>query len=109
MSKHINLGTLIEELEKMPQDGVVPFGFGKPRSYRGYYEDLAFDPVRDACIADMLAFAKSAVGAKFEGYKGGDFEMGVHSDVWIAEYGRSAGDKIGMTLINMWRSSLRLD
>lgn len=42
---HIYLKELIEQLEKMPSDRIIPFGFGKPMSYRGYYAQLAFDPV----------------------------------------------------------------
>ena len=105
---YIHLEELISELEKMPQDGIVPFGFGEPDSYRGYYDQLAFAPVKDAKVSDMLVFAKSALGKTFTGYKGGEYEMDGFTDCWIAEYGTSAGDKIGMTLINMWRSSLGL-
>ena len=104
----IYLKELIEELEKMPKDKVLPFGFGKPMSYRGYYEDLAFEPTVDAKVGDMLRYAKSAIGKTFTGYKGGKFKMGEFTNCWIAEYGTSAGDKIGMTLINMWRHSLGL-
>lgn len=103
---HVYLSVLIEALELMPQDGVLPHGFGEPISYRGYYEDLAFLPVRNAKVSDMLAHAKGALGKTFEGYKGGDFTMHEYTAVWIAEYGTSAGDKIGPTLINMWRHSL---
>ena len=80
---YIHLKELIEELEKMPKDGVVPFGFGKPMSYRGYYGDLAFEPVLNAKIGDMLEFAKSAMGKTFTGYKGGEFEMGEFTDCWV--------------------------
>ena len=102
---HIHLKELIEQLELLPLDGVIPFGFGEPMSYRGYYEELAFKPVENAKVEDMLNFAKSAMGKTFTGYKGGEFEMNEFSDCYIAEYGTSAGDKIGMTLINMWLSN----
>lgn len=103
---HVHLKELIEQLELLPQDGVLPFGFGEPMSYRGYYEELAFEPIENAKVSDMLAHAKSAMGKTFTGYKGGEFEMGEFSDCYIAEYGTNAGDKIGMTLINMWRNHL---
>jgi hypothetical protein len=38
------LGELIEALEKLPEDRVLPVGFDKPHSYRGYYNELAFEP-----------------------------------------------------------------
>lgn len=103
MSKHIHLTELIEELEKIPHDTPISFGFGEPMSYRGYYEELAFEPKQNTLIAEMLANAKSALGATFTGYKGGEYTMGAFSDCYIAEYGTSAGDKIGMTIINYWR------
>lgn len=103
---YICLKELIEQLEKMPPEGIIPFGFGEPMSYRGHYADLAFEPVENAKVSDMLEFAKSAMGEVFTGYKGDEFEMGEDTDCWIAKYGCSGGDKIGMTLINMWRHSL---
>ena len=109
MIKHVGLKELIEELELMPPDGVIRYAFGRPRSYRGHYEDLAFEPVAIAAVADMLKHAKSALGATFEGYKGGDFVMEEYTSCWIAEYGSSAGDKIGMTIINLWRDQLGLE
>lgn len=101
--KHIHLQTLIEELEKLPQDGIVPFGFGAPDSYRGYYSELAFVPMECSIISEMLDHAKSALGKTFTGYKGGEYTMGEYAECYIAEYGCSAGDKIGMTLIKMWQ------
>lgn len=106
---HIYLGELIQQLKAMPQDGVIPFGFDKPMSYRGHYDELAFAPKQNAVVSEMLAHAESAVGKTFTGYKGGEYEMGAGSECWIAEYGTNAGDKIGMTLINMWRHSLGMD
>lgn len=106
ISSRIYLKTLIEQLEQLPQDKILPFGFGKPMSYRGYYEELAFEPIQEAKVSDMLDYAKSAMGATFTGYKGGEFTMGEMTDCYIAEYGCS-GDKIGPTLINMWRYTLK--
>ena len=105
---HIHLKVLIDELNKMPKDGVIPLGFGEPMSYRGYYDELAFEPVENAKVKDMLKYAKSALNKTFTGYKGGEYTMNEYTDCWIAEYGTSSGDKIGMTLINMWRHSLGL-
>lgn len=64
--------------------------------------------LKNAKVGDMLEFAKSAMGKTFTGYNGGEFEMGESTDCYIAQYGTSAGDKIGMTIINMWRHSLGL-
>jgi hypothetical protein len=99
---YIYLKELIEWLEKQNPDLVVPHGFGKPMSYRGYYEQLAFEPLENARLGDMLEHAKSALGNTFEGYKGGDYTMTETTDCWIAEYGTSGGDKIGSTILRLW-------
>ena len=96
------LKDLIEWLEKQNPDAVVPYGFGEPMSYRGYYDDVAFAPVENARLGDMLEHAKSALGATFEGYKGGSFTMYGYTACWIAEYGDSDGDKIGKTMMHLW-------
>jgi hypothetical protein len=100
----MTLSELIERLEKMPQDKVVPFGFGDPHSYRGYYDQLAFAPRESVRVADMLADAKSAMGKTFEGYKGGDYEMGPYTEVNIAHYG-SCGDGISHMLLDYMERS----
>ena len=100
------LGNLIKELEKLPQDAIVPYGFGEPMSYRGDYCQLCFEPAKDAVIGDMLKYAKSAMNKTFGGYKGGDYEMHEWSDCHIDAYSQCGGDRIGMVLINMWRHSL---
>lgn len=97
-----DLEDLIAWLEKQNPDAVVPHGFGDPMSYRGDYSDLAFAPVENARIGDMLNHAKSALGATFTGYKGGDYTMGEYSTCYIAEYGTSAGDMIGPTMLKLW-------
>jgi hypothetical protein len=100
----MNLEQIIKFLEELNQDGVVPFGFGEPDSFRGYYEDVAFEPVKDAKISDMLKHAKSAMNATFTGYKGGEFTMSEYTDCWISIYGSSCdADKIGSTLLNTWK------
>lgn len=84
---NISLGALIEWLKDLPQDMVVRDGFHNPHSYRGYYEDLAFEPKENVTVAEMLASAESALGETFKGYKGGDFKMTASTDCWLAEYG----------------------
>lgn len=90
---------LIERLEKEPADKVV-LGFKHPHSYRGYYEDLAFEPAQNVTVGEMLAAARSAVGSTYEGWKGGDYTMSEWSSVWIAERGTSCNGA-PMLLIDM--------
>ena len=90
----MTLGELIQELKKEPADKLVRCGFGKPHSYRGYYEDLAFEPCENTTAWEMLAYAESALGKTFGGYKGGDYVMTASTDVWISEYGEASNEQI---------------
>lgn len=96
----MNLGDLIKALEKADPELVLPIGFTKAHSYRGYYEDLAFEPKNFVKVANMLTEAKAALGQTFLGYKGGHYEMGEYTDCWLAEYG-CVGESIGPTLLGL--------
>lgn len=96
------LKELIDWLAEQNPELTVPFGFGEPASYRGYYEDVAFEPKANVTFGEMLGHAKGALGATFNGYKGGEFTMNEYTDVWIASWGRSEGDKIGPTIKKLW-------
>ena len=83
----MTLGKLIAALEKLPPDAEID-GLWRPISYRGYYEDLAFQPKEGRVRAgDLLTECRASMGKVFEGYKGGDFVMGELTPVWVAEYG----------------------
>lgn len=98
-SENYNLGNLIDDLQKYPKDANVeiasfclyPTGL---TSYRGYYSDLAItycDSDKRLNCGELLDFCKKAVGKKFYGYKGGEFEMSRKTVVWLAPYGRTTG------------------
>lgn len=103
------LKLLIDTLAEMPQHGRISFGFGRPMSYRGDYSELAFEPAKDVTVGSMLAHARSALGATFEGYKGGDYTMHEYADCYIADYGESTADMIGPTLMGYWQREAALD
>ncbi len=84
----VTLGRLIKELKKIDADQIIEFGFYHPHSYRGYYDELAFEPKKNVTAGSMLACAESAVGKVYSGYKGGDYTMTELTDCWIANYGR---------------------
>jgi hypothetical protein len=90
----MTLGKLIERLSAMPQEALVD-GIKEPHSYRGYYVDLAFEPSGGDRVSAgaLLQLCRRCMGDVFEGYKGGDFQMGKNTPVWIAMYGR-CGDKV---------------
>jgi len=95
----MTLGELIKRLEQEKPGKIVRYGFNEPHSYRGYYEDLAFEPCGPIRVSEMLRLAKEALGKEFTGYKGGEFKMGEHTDVWLAEHGK-LGETLGPRLLN---------
>lgn len=101
MYGNMTLGDLINWLEAQDQNLIVKDGFGSPHSDRGSYEELAFDPKPEAKISEMLTFAKSADGATFGGWKGGEYKMGRHTSVYIGEYG-SCGEEITQIHFKYW-------
>lgn len=94
----MTLGELIATLEAADPDMTVPQGIGKPHSYRGYYDELAFEPVRNVTVRQMLADARSAVGATYDGWKGGEYTMTEDTGCWLAVEG-STGESIGPVLL----------
>ncbi|SEG44673.1 hypothetical protein SAMN04489712_105264 [Thermomonospora echinospora] len=96
----MTLGELIAALEAADPTKVAPNGFANPHSYRGYYEDLAFEPARNITIGAMLAAARSAVGTTYQGWKGGDYTMTADTDVWLADEGY-CGETLGPTLLRL--------
>lgn len=95
----VTLGELIQALERCDPDKIVRHGFGRPHSYRGYYEQLAFEPMGNRAVVEILADAKAALGATFMGYKGGEYRMDDWTDVWLANYGE-CGETIGPVLLD---------
>lgn len=92
----MTLGKLIATLEAMPENAEVA-NLRRAHSYRGYYCDLAFERDEGTRPAThLLDECRAAMGRLFHGYKGGDFQMGEWTPVWIAEYGRS-----GLKLISL--------
>jgi hypothetical protein len=86
----LTLGKLIKALEAMPADAEVANLFNL-HSFRGYYEDLAFEQDEGLRkVSGLLAECKNAMGQVFEGYKGGDYVMGELTPLWISEYGFSS-------------------
>lgn len=94
---HLTLGALIAKLEAISDDLPVVFDFGgapdELASYRGHYADLAWSctGLSPYSVSEILEKAKRALGAEFEGYKGGLFEMHDDTPLWCAGYGDNTG------------------
>jgi len=98
---HLSLGELIERLKAEDPTRRIPLGFRNPCSYRGYYEQLAFVAARNVTIGDMLAAAESALGATFQGWKGGDCEMREYTECWLVAHPGDCGESIGVVFLEL--------
>lgn len=103
----MKLGELIKALEALPQDATVAHGFGSPHSYRGDYSQLAFSPIEEARVADMLVHARGALHRTFTGYKGGEYQMDRFTECFIAEHDE-CGEALTASRIDCWRLEIEL-
>ena len=90
MSKQMTLGEVVSWLEKAVGLLGPEFrweGIQHPHSYRGYYQDLAFEPQRICTLSESLYSAKESIGASYWGYKGGEETMYSSTSCWIASEG----------------------
>jgi len=85
--KQLSLGELIEILESHDPETMCFNGFGAADSYRGYYEQLAFEPAGETSFGKMLSYAKFALNSTYTGWKGGEFLMTKDTLVNIANPG----------------------
>lgn len=97
----LSLGEVIEMLEAENPNTPMPVGFGEPCSYRGYYEQVAFEIEYDTTVEMMLAEVRSAVGQSFEGYKGGSYRMRSDTPVWIVEDYSDCGEELGSLALSL--------
>jgi hypothetical protein len=90
--EQLTLGELIQlletEVKKNPQ--ILRVGIGEPHSYRGFYDQLAFEFKTDVTVAKMLQEARGALGNTYHGYKGGEYVMNEHTLVWLSKWGQSS-------------------
>ena len=93
------LSELIEYLRSKDKNTKVKKGFNYPHSYRGYYEELAFEPCDDTTVGEMLECAQQALDNTYTGWKGGEFRMNGFSECYIA-YAGNTGEGIGPILLD---------
>lgn len=97
----LNLGELIAALEAEDPTRTLPLGFANPHSYRGYYDQLAFEPAENVTVGSMLEAARSALGTTYQGWKGGDYEMSAWTECWLAFEGEGSGETLGRHLVRL--------
>ena len=108
---HLTLGEAISQLSSCAPDIHIAFDFNgrgprKAMSYRGYYEDLAFDWMDDDDPEDpapgvgmcgpWLSACRAALGKTFQGYKGGDYVMTAETPLWVAQRGETGRAMLGI-------------
>ena len=100
----LTLGELIDGLQKIVDadesdkmvittGGTYVSGFS---SYRGNYQELAIVPSggyssESLTVAQFLTKAKEADGARFDGWKGGEYLMTRENGLWLAHVGECPG------------------
>lgn len=83
---HICLGELLAHLRQADPEGNIYLG--NPHSYRGYYADLALEPLDQAIkVWELINQLSDVIDTKLTGYKGGEFLMEADTPVWVATYG----------------------
>lgn len=104
----MRLGALIEVLKRLPAD--LPVNLGEAHSYRGYYDQLSFEPTEGITAAQALKEAEQANGRTFTGYKGGDYVMGLDTMCWASPWGLAedvtAGEHLSKLLAGWLEESL---
>lgn len=97
----LDLGELIGTLGSQDPAKVLAFGFDSPHSYRGNYWNLAFEIATNITVGEMLEAARSALGRTFTGWKGGEFTMTEHADVYLVWEEGECGETLGRVLLHL--------
>ena len=98
---------VIGKLKELNPKTIFKDGFHNPHSYRGFYEQLAFEPKEDVSVEDMLSACNEANGNIYEGYKGGEYKMGDWTEVWISKEG-DTGMEISLPLWRVMQDNISL-
>ena len=92
----INLGRMYDDLEHLlnihgeetfAKMTVTVDAFHEAMSYRGYYEQVCFEPCEKVTLDKLFEQVNRALGEMFYGYKGGEYYFHCDTPVWINYYG----------------------
>lgn len=103
---HLSLGALTEALHRLPMDMTVITDtheyVGAEHSYRGYYDDLAFAPGKEAgsCCGLLYDACLRAATNHYEGYKGGNYLYDNETPLWFAQWGETGRAIVGYQVID---------
>ena len=79
---------------------VLSIGLGKNMSYRGSYDEVAFEPQRNLTISECIQNVENCIDTTMFGYKGGEYECTKDTNANIAFYG-SCGTPITSFVMNI--------
>lgn len=67
-----------------------------PQSYRGYYEDLAFEERTDGrlSVKALHGICVATLGTTITGYKGGDYTVDSDTVLWRSAWGEASDEAI---------------
>lgn len=93
----MNIGEMLSALKGMDGGKKVQFTFGEPcmpssiHSWRGSYDEAAIGFERshimedDITVKGFIDMIEDAMSRTHYGYKGGEYEFGPNTPVWVAE------------------------
>jgi hypothetical protein len=89
---HLSLGQLREQLDALPHGMTVVADngafIGREHSYRGYYDDLAFEPsIEHSNVGTLRIMVVRASQGTYTGYKGGEYTYADDTPLWFAHRG----------------------
>lgn len=94
------LNTIIDFLKQRDPNEVPPVGFCNPHSYRGYYDEVAFEPTTNVTVEQMLQSCNRALCDTFTGWKGGEYTYDNYTQCWLSHKGRVSGQTITPVLLS---------
>lgn len=83
----LSLGKIKARLSEECPGKPVRHGFAFPHSYRGYYDNVAFELAENTTVESMLFQIETALSCFFGGWKGGEYKYKEDTPCWIAEIG----------------------
>jgi hypothetical protein len=91
----MNISEIITELSRFDGSTSVTMRYnhvednwGELDSYRGYYSEMSVDSGGEVSdVAYVIQALRDVIGKTFTGYKGGEYIMSGHTDLYWADYG----------------------
>jgi hypothetical protein len=84
----MNLASISEIFDKFENDDFVfKTAISTPHSYRGYYDELAFESDDNVTLREVKESIHKAETESFEGYKGGEYNYDGRTTCHLTYYG----------------------